>query len=199
MWGKFIYDYQTLITGVLAVFAAGVAVSQSVTADAAQERRHRQQMDLSQRRDLFAVRRLTNDLSQRLSYVADRSNEFSTYDLPTTTDGWAREARTVYLSLLTSASRLFDKLNSVGDLERGLFDTQLDVAFVLYRRQLEEFFNHFPDRASGFPDMYPNSDHAPARFDQGIRSDCIGLEAETRAFRLQLQRWQAEIEGVYKI
>lgn len=198
VWGKFIYDYQSLIAGMLAVFAAAIAVSQSARAEASQERRHRQQIYLSQRRDLFAISRLTNDLTLRLSYVAERSREFARFELPNSVDGWSRDARTTYLSLLRSASRLFDRLEAIGDLERGLFDAELEVSFVLYRRQLEELLRNFPNRANDFPEQYPNSNHAPETYDQGIRAQCLGLEPDTRDFSRQLQRWRDMIEAIYQ-
>jgi hypothetical protein len=198
VWGQFIYDYQSLIAGMLAVFAAAIAVSQSAVAEASQERRHREQMFLSQRRDLFAISRMANDLTLRLNYVAERSREFDEFELPNSVDGWSREACTTYLSLLRSASRLFDRMETIGDLERGLFDAELEVSFVLYRRQLEELLQNFPDRDSGFPEQYPNSNHAPAKYDQGIRAQCIGLANDSRDFLSQLQRWRDEIEKIYQ-
>jgi hypothetical protein len=197
-WGTYLYNYQTLIAGILAVFAAAIAVSQSVAADAEQNRRHREQMFLSQRRDLFAIGRLTNDLITRLKYVADRSAEFAEYEIANSTEGWTREARTTYLCVLRSASRLFDKLDGIGDLERGLFDAELEVAFGLYRRQLEELVSQFPERKENFPDFYPNSDHAPAKFNTGIRESCIGLKDETTAFSDELRRWEAKLKSVYQ-
>lgn len=198
IWGRFIYDYQTLITGILAVFAAAVAVSQSAAADASQERRHREQLFISQRRDVFAVSRLSNDLTQRLKYVADRSQEFSQFNILNGAD-WSRDSRTTYLSLLRASSRLLDKLDSIGEFERSLFDARLEVSLTLFHRVLADLLHHFPDRANGFPDLYPNSNHAPEKFDQGIRDHCIALGGEACSFLADLARWQKDIEDAYRI
>ncbi len=198
IWGKFIYDYQGLIVGILAVFAAAITISQSVATDAAQERRHRQQMFLNQRRDLFAIGRLTNDLTSRLNYVANRSAEFELYLRGDAEIRWSREVRTCYLELLRSSSHLLDKLVSIGDYERGLFDAKLDTVFVRYKRQLEELMANFPDRTKDFPEFWPNSDHAPEKFDQHIREMCFGLDFESRALLAEVTRWEAEIREIYQ-
>ena len=54
---KFIYDYQTLITGIAAVFAAGYTVRQMRITDEMSEKRHRELVSLQLRADRLRVER----------------------------------------------------------------------------------------------------------------------------------------------
>lgn len=58
-WTKYIYNYQTLLTGALAVGAAFVTVHQMRRSDELQERRHRQLIKFQQRNDTLAIDRIT--------------------------------------------------------------------------------------------------------------------------------------------
>ncbi len=63
-WGKAIYDYQTLITGILATGAAFLTVQQMRKSDRQQEVRHVAVMYQSERRNLKRVRRWYKDVRE---------------------------------------------------------------------------------------------------------------------------------------
>jgi hypothetical protein len=65
--GQFVYDYQTLITGLLAVAAAALAVWQARRTDERSESRHRQILNLSLRADRLRVERATKPLANELA------------------------------------------------------------------------------------------------------------------------------------
>ncbi|MBP1844782.1 hypothetical protein J2046_003049 [Rhizobium petrolearium] len=57
-WRKQLYDFQTLITGILAVSAAGATVWQMRATDRENERRHRQLVTVSLRSDRLSIERM---------------------------------------------------------------------------------------------------------------------------------------------
>ncbi|WPJ67939.1 hypothetical protein AUSSIE_16 [Sinorhizobium phage Aussie] len=71
-----IYDFQTLITGVLAIIAASWTVMQMRETDRLQEIRHRQQLALSERRDRLAAERFTAFVPDLLDYYSMRIKRF---------------------------------------------------------------------------------------------------------------------------
>lgn len=56
-WGIWIYDFQSLITGVLAIGAAFFTVDQMRRSDMQQEKRHREILEMNLRRDWMQIRR----------------------------------------------------------------------------------------------------------------------------------------------
>ncbi|MBD8652332.1 hypothetical protein IFT66_14685 [Rhizobium sp. CFBP 13726] len=65
--GRFVYDYQTLITGLLAVAAAALAVWQARRTDEKSNARHTQILELSLRADRLRVERATKPLAEELA------------------------------------------------------------------------------------------------------------------------------------
>ncbi|MCT7662248.1 hypothetical protein [Shinella kummerowiae] len=190
LWGRFIFEYQTLLAGILAVFAAAVAVSQSVATDANQERRHRQQLMASQRRDNLAAGRVSIHLMFVLMALRTLANAFSKEVIPrSASEGWSLDARTAYVELLRGISYTYDELERISPDDRLLFDPRMMVATANFSDELGEILVNFPDRAKGFPDLYLMSDHAPARFDESIRESCLALLPKTAEFMAEVQRW----------
>ncbi|OVE87980.1 hypothetical protein B7W89_18840 [Agrobacterium tumefaciens] len=74
---RFIYDYQTLITGIAAVFAAGVTVRQMITSDKKQDKRHQEGMAFAMRGEMRRMDRGLHPQLQDLETVAQRMNKLN--------------------------------------------------------------------------------------------------------------------------
>lgn len=75
-WRNWIYDFQTVIGGALALAAAWWTVRTMEATEAAAAARHAQQMDLTLRRDRLAVERAVYPQTDSLSGAAHHFNEF---------------------------------------------------------------------------------------------------------------------------
>lgn len=71
-----IYDFQTLLTGVLALFSAWWTIGQMRESDRLQERRHRQLLTSSERKEKLAVDRLLQRLPEALEYHTSRLERY---------------------------------------------------------------------------------------------------------------------------
>lgn len=71
-WRNYIYDFQTLIGGFLALIAAYITLHQMKESDALQERRHQQQISAVNRRDVLIIDRFAKAFLQWLRRDLDR-------------------------------------------------------------------------------------------------------------------------------
>ncbi|MGV2111910.1 hypothetical protein ACQZ46_11590 [Agrobacterium salinitolerans] len=67
-WRNFIFDFQTLITGIAAVFAAGYTVRQMIRSDEKQDRRHKEAMAFAMRGE---TRRMDRGLHPQLKHLRE--------------------------------------------------------------------------------------------------------------------------------
>lgn len=74
--GKFIFDFQALITGILAIYAAIATVVQMRRSDKQQQRRHNEQLLPSKAEAFYKVRNASKNLQPPLSKFISNADQF---------------------------------------------------------------------------------------------------------------------------
>jgi hypothetical protein len=80
-WRNFIFNYQTLITGLAAVGAAFMTIRAMQESDERQERRHAQIMRMSLLKETLAIKRLASELPARLRDLKRNHEHLAAFDL----------------------------------------------------------------------------------------------------------------------
>lgn len=110
LWGNWIYDYQTLITGLLALGAAFITVTHMQRSDAESDRRHRQLLDLQLGPAKIKIGRLNSAAFDNLFPFCKKltelpkAPELKTHhtfdpDIPTAAKIWARDVEFILSDL----------------------------------------------------------------------------------------------------
>lgn len=137
VWSK---DWQTLITGVLAVFAAGWTVMQMAATDITAERRHNQLYALSIRADRLRVERATIPWTEKARECAKAArretrdiNKMRKSDLATTFMG---EVTLIGPAIVLA---LFEEVDGAASIDgaKDLFDADLAYTRLRFGEQIE--------------------------------------------------------------
>ncbi len=102
-WVKYIYNYQTLLTGILAVAAAFVTVRQMRASDALSEQRHRQLIRFQVRNDRMAIERIKLWLPNMLNIASRAADKFLQRPRD---DPWSDERKYALLEAVVALDRL---------------------------------------------------------------------------------------------
>lgn len=155
---KFIYDYQTLITGIAAVFAAGYTVRQMRITDEMSEKRHRELVSLQLRADRLRVERL---LFPALGDLEDALKKVSNFNLSVVQKILDDEPDNARLLIESLERECFEVLSILGNSQfkaaEDLFDGDLALRYSVTYDQLMEleggckaWISDFSSRAAAY-------------------------------------------------
>lgn len=103
----FLDKFQTLLTGLLAVGAAGYTINEMVRSDARQEQRHRETIEISMLPSKLAVARVAEFLPGRLRHFCNHFRRFSeTLNEETLQPQWDKETITLAVQVCMIARNL---------------------------------------------------------------------------------------------
>lgn len=111
-WRRFIYDFQTLITGYAAIAAAFWTVAQMRTSDALQERRHQQLLELTIRPERKTALRTRSWLVPKFSHFRGRYAEAAHLMTKGQDSAWSQEEAGKVLTAFIAAKQVTAALAS---------------------------------------------------------------------------------------
>ncbi|RVN34515.1 hypothetical protein [Sinorhizobium meliloti] len=140
--GKFVFDYQTLITGIMAVGAAGWTISQMRRSDERQEARHRELVILGQRPEQMTFNALVDFLRSQTRLINERFSEhvaklwlFEAQQKADGLDRWVDDQIAFHFTLAAAAAR---------ELGEVLSDARIEKMSHLFAPEL---YSHLKDTA----------------------------------------------------
>lgn len=146
-WRNTLLDFQTLITGVMAVGAAYYTVQQMRESDRQQDLRQRRQMQGDRWREKIAAARLVNRLTPQLGMLSNSVRriwsrmEFDAFaygrDEPHLTNGWKEYGRNDYFNLLFEVRKLQTMISEIPRVELELLTHQAEDSLRQLRQVLE--------------------------------------------------------------
>lgn len=185
-----IYDFQTLITGVLALLAAGWTIAQMHAIDVRQAADQRRQNYLSHRASIRAVERFVQDVGQWLAPLEEVARQYNANALVNVASGvWRREDKEVFLSVLRHVLHTRAALKSAEADAKALMTPILARNVDHFTKLADAIAEKLPDDPDGIFDFYPNSDHAPSYFDDEMAFWVVQLEVPARWLLEELARW----------
>lgn len=154
-WRTFIFEFQTLIAGGLAVGAAWWTVKTMENTDVAAANRHAEQMDLVLRKDKLSVERAVNPQILALESTAYHWNELRANMLKENTYYGQLAYIVANAWILHDLSSSLAKLLQTDQVKEGskLFDGILTYKLVWLHERAEEiasFSSHFPEKLFGY-------------------------------------------------
>lgn len=207
-WLTFIYNYQTLITGVFAVGAAYVTVRQMQESDRQQELRHRRQIYLDRRREILGARRFLTRIASSLDFLDECGRRFRShmaevadpgmFDATHVMENWTWQAKVDYFFALNLIRGLNEKLNSTPSsaptYELELLTPDADVALDRFKFLLQDAAK-IVDDPSSYTDMHVNDGRPPMNYSYEVEGIILGLADAAKYLRGELDTWLQQLSN----
>ncbi len=192
-WGKFVYDYQTLITGILALLAAQWTIRAMRAIDQRQATDQRRQTYLANRTAIRAVERFCNAVRGELKMLDILICDYFTFARDVmSSQTWTNNQKTVFLQSLRHVREVKARLEKVPPEARSLLNVRLEAAIELFVFSADLILTGIPEDASFF-DPYDKSDHAPPYYTPDLGSLLAQHVGPTRSLKLALAEWETEV------
>ncbi|MGF6156989.1 hypothetical protein M2267_002244 [Ensifer sp. KUDG1] len=144
---EFLKEFQTLLTGLLAVGAAAYTISEMIKSDAKQEQRHRETIEISMLPSKLAVARVADFLPGRLRHYSEQFRLFDELvDKNTFQPSWDKQSLTLAIRVCVNARNLHrevlsDRVTSC----QHLFDNDVMQNLEEFRTWSGELISRLPE------------------------------------------------------
>lgn len=203
-WASFVYNYQTLISGLAAVGAAYITVDQMRRSDREQERRHRRQLYIDNIRELTAARRFLDRITPELQKLVEAAVKLEPKlsgdafqginDGVHAKYGWSQGDKIQYFMSLRAVTDLIGVLGRSTEIELELLSHDLQERLNQFRVTLERV-GKIANQGKSFWEVMYTTDRAPKLYDGHVADDLLVTVQQARILENELKAWFAELDA----
>ncbi|RVG08830.1 hypothetical protein CN234_16900 [Sinorhizobium meliloti] len=191
-----IYDFQTLITGVFALFAAAWTIAQMRATEERQARELRRQNYLQHRAATLSVERFVEEITPNLKLLAEHTRAWATAYVRLTDGGdWSPADKAIFINSVRGAMNVKRTLNAIANEDDAirLFTPVVQRSVNNFDLLLRHLATLVPKEGEGVLDMWPLSNHAPKGYNKEAAATLLQLTWPSTFLADELEAWAKKV------